>query len=175
MHIAIVLRVCRSWFHRCVIAAPSNALMWVLTRTCKFEFVGGIRVGESSGKPSRGFVDLVSDALALVQHHDAVRWRRIVREVRFIVSGPCVREVTYGEALRCCLVDLSFMSHCSRQTMTALTAALLIEAATAGHLRRRGVLRTRKYKGRFDDFCAREAWDFLYRHLGVASHPWEPS
>ncbi len=163
-------KLLRSFFHRYVVEAASIALYWVAIRSCAFESIQGIRVGNTSFVVDTHFADFVRDALDLIASKDPIRWARIRREIRYIVKAPGVEAATYQDVLRACFVHLRLFGNYNRKIMVALLAIFLVEAATNGHLKRRGFVSTQK---KFRELCSREALRFFHQRLGMDPQPWE--
>ena len=155
-------------------ALPKAALYYVFQRLAlwgarqKREFDGIIiaEVGPNSIS-TKHFIGQTVGALQLIRDADAKRFRRVKREIRYILNAPLLSLAQYERVCRTCRVDFSrFDFDIDESTALVEYASTLVHEATHGYLHSRYVIRRRSDGDRIERLCIMEEMRFA-RRLGV--------
>ena len=167
---------------RCLLFLPLYLVLpvvygidWLLTVTCQTEKRGKIRIITLSEDREKRFATVTCAALALVEKHDAARYARLQKELRWITDDHTpVGAASYDRNVRECKVNFDnprfdwaklpspqFAEH--YDWYLADYAALLVHEATHGYLFSRGFPYTKETRLRCERICVAAANRFLAR------------
>jgi hypothetical protein len=122
--------------------------------------------------PGREFLQRTREALELVEHFDARRFRRIQREIRFIVHTELPSGANYRRVGRFCCVDFARYDFAKdRDWYLRGYAATLVHEATHGAMYSRYIGYTGYRRLRIERLCRAEELRFL-RRLDTPDRPW---
>jgi hypothetical protein len=118
------------------------------------------------------FLQPTLEALQLVERVDARRFRRIQREIRFIIHSELPSGAVYIRPGRYCHVDYTRYDFAKgHEWYLRSSAATLVHEATHGAVYSRYVAYTRRYRLRIERLCHSEELKFL-RRLDTPDRSW---
>jgi hypothetical protein len=161
---------------------PGNLLLWllkswILRSRAKAEYKG-IRIVDLNfdDTDDQAFIACTLDALRLIEEHAPRHFRRIQREVRYIVNQDLSTGGQYLRVFRQCIVDFPRYQDYSEGSLDprcregedylwylAYYAATLVHEATHGHLYSRGMPYLRETRVRIERICHTEEERFVAR------------
>ena len=112
---------------------------------------------------------IVKDALDLIKHTDPVRFRRVLRRVKYVVNQRFsgTGGVYYSRSARECNIDLTGFNISFEgdgyEWFVAEVAKALVFCATAGTLHGRHRIKTAKNQERYEEITNRQQWEFAQK------------
>jgi len=166
---------CDKIWYNYIRLAPALILELICLNAVKGEIRRGIRIIDPEPATSEHSTFMIDAALALIAIYDKIRFKRVQNEISIIMYGRGGFPSVYYSTRKLCGVDLRFFYDPYNPELTVqLLAAAIVSAATCGHLMSHGIIRTSLNKDRFNDFCSKEARNFL-KLFGVTSELWRGS
>jgi hypothetical protein len=131
--------------------------------------IDGIRISDISAdtldEQKERFQAYIRDALLLIKTHDPVRYRRVVRHLRFIVNGPCASWARYEHELKACRIDFNWHPLEDDGTIhpwyVAAFAKTIVHEATHAYLMDRSISYTFENRVRVERACVDQQNVFL--------------
>lgn len=164
---------CAFWLNYHLIDLPANFLWSASLWKCPSETICGIRVIDLALNSRSRFTRLTKEALGLIADSHPFSFKRVQKQIGTICNAAGVVGSVYAVALKTSTVNLRAIdSIADRESARTYLASLLVYDATFGLLLRRGILRNRRNRNRFDHVCRRAAQRFV-RRLGVSENPWD--
>lgn len=136
---------------------------WIALKVSHLETIDGVAICDlTPAQPSKsGFLDLTSQAMALIKSLDARRYRRVCRYLRYIANTPLLSQGQYGRRLKICRVDYAkHFNSAHRQKNLRDFAGLLIHEATHGLLFEKSIPYDKETWERVERLCHLEAYRF---------------
>lgn len=126
--------------------------------------IRNIAIDSSDEKEDR-FVAYMRAALVLIQAFDPIRYRRVVRHLRFIVNGPCSSSARYEHETKACRIDFNKCSQEDEGTIhpwyVASFANSIVHEATHAYLMDRFIPYTVENRTRVERICIDQQNEFL--------------
>lgn len=171
------LQKARFWIYylpRCVFELPLLAFSLLLSRLTGLGSYGGITICSFtlSQVSGREFLGRTIDALQLVERTDPRRFRRIQRQIRFIVHAELDSGACYRRFGRSCDVDFTRYDFVKDHDWYLYCyASTLVHEATHGAVYSGFVSYTKRNRLRIEKLCHTEERRFL-KNLDVPGRAW---
>jgi hypothetical protein len=123
----------------------------------------GVRIVDLQETSRKEFTVAITLAFDLLQQKDAVRFRRVCREIRMIVQTPVMTGAQYSRPLRVCSIDWSQvqpMFEFGNDYGVQFLASVLVHEATHGYLYSRRIVQIRRNYARIEQLCCLEMLRF---------------
>lgn len=111
------------------------------------------------------FVAYMRDALLMIRTSDTVRYRRVIRHLRFIVNSPCRSSASYEPGTKACRIDFN---DCTLEDegeihpwYVAYFAKSIVHEATHAYLMDHFIPYTKENRVRVERICVNQQNDFL--------------
>jgi tetratricopeptide (TPR) repeat protein len=142
----------------------SKIELWLIKKSC-LTHIDGIAICDVSmmQQNSDRFLNLTQQAMALVKSLDARRYRRVCRQLKFIVNVELVSGGNYGRRLKICRVDYSRFTSADYLWNVRQYALLLVHEATHGLLDEKGIKYDKERRERVEKLCRLEECRFAQR------------
>jgi len=147
---------------------------WLLKGKLEGEFYEGIKIVDASLRrdiDKRFCVNTVA-ALRLIESLDPRRFRRVQREIKYVLNCEDWRWAYYTRALRCCNIDYGSIDDTGNEEWyLRYYASTLVHEATHGAIYSRCIDYTRKLRPRIERLCHLEEKRFTSK-FDTADRHW---
>jgi hypothetical protein len=139
--------------------------LWVVKKSCVGRF-DDVAICDllATDFPKSAFLGPTVKAMELIKEFDPRRYRRVCRQIRYIVNRPLISAGNYEREKRICNVDYNkhFAAE-SPEWRLRVYACLIVHEATHGLLMEKGVDYNNKTWQRVEKLCSLEEYRFAKR------------
>jgi len=138
---------------------------WTLRQSAKTSHKGIILCDVNwDDSDDAAFLVRTQEALDLIEAKDARRFRRVQKEIRYIVNQELTSGGRYRRATKCCLVDFGrYQFDKNPDWYICLYAGMIVHEATHGALYSRGIQYVPENREQIERICHAEEHHFMRR------------
>jgi len=114
--------------------------LWLIKKSC-LGYIDGVAISDNTitRRSPETFLAATRDAMALIKEVDPRRYRRVCRQLAYIVNKETVAVGSYSKKFKICTVDFSKFSKLPAPRSVRRYASLLIHESTHGVVAGRGI------------------------------------